>query len=860
MQSPQRGDELSGRVTVNGTTTEDDLDQSVDTVKIAIVERGAAPTVNDWEDAEDTSGGNESYSTWGYDWDTTDVEDGNYSIHVIARDTGGNWSEEVIVNVSVDNVNVLPHTVVEGPGEGADVSVIVDVTGFVIDPDDKIDQIECSIDDETFSTNKLQVTVHHVRWNRWNWSAKWDTRAYDEGNHTIFARAVDKRGAHSNIYTVNVTVWTNVPPKLTFTSPAEGEDDVVWKMEQDYYFVQWDDDDPDDNASIKIYYDSDDQGFDGHLIAKDLWEDTLDDQGRGIDVTRWDLADVPEGDYYLYAVLDDRAHDPVKVYSKGRVLVRNRTPNSPPTVDITQPDGEGDAIEPNGTYRLWFNVSDPDGDDVSVYLYYDDDTDRGNGYSTISDEPLEGANRSYLWDTTGIARGRYYVLLAAYDGVNDPVWTYSPGPLSIGDVVRPAGVHNLTAVDPGYGGTINLTWNAPGDDGDVGTVHHYVGRYSTSSITQSTWDSATPFAIDIVPGPPGTLESTEITGLEDGTTYYVAIRAVDEAGNMGPVRQRMASPGLNRDTIAILDLPDAFEGTVTWCGYSALTARAVEGSYDLPPDLMDIGVFVEVTATGDYYHDVYINITYPDADALGTVDPAGIALHRRTPTGQWPRVTDSGHDPAARLIWGHPQHLSLFAPLGPPMGSGELGPVRFDPADPEEDEEVMITVVWTDPAGRTPTEVFVDIGGLRYDLEAINGTPATGLTLGTRLRLKEGTYDVQVVLRIGDDMEVRSPGTPLTVSGGGGGGGFDGAFIGGAVAMIIIVLVLLLVVGPRLSRARKGTAGDGKAAVAAPPPPSPDVIEAEVYEPVEAIVEEDEEAIEASEITPPGATVAAQPS
>jgi len=78
---------------------------------------------------------------------------------------------------------------------------------------------------------------------------------------------------------------------------------------------------------------------------------------------------------------------------------------------------------------------------------------------------------------------------------------------------------------------ITLEWTAPGDDGNVGTATAYELRMSTSPITSANWSSAT-----IVPGTPtpaiaGTRQSTLVTGLTNGTVYYFAIQAVDDASN-----------------------------------------------------------------------------------------------------------------------------------------------------------------------------------------------------------------------------------------------------------------------------------------------------------------------------------------
>jgi hypothetical protein len=74
-------------------------------------------------------------------------------------------------------------------------------------------------------------------------------------------------------------------------------------------------------------------------------------------------------------------------------------------------------------------------------------------------------------------------------------------------------------------------WTAPGDDGNVGTATAYDIRMSLSPITLSNWSSATPLNGLPSPGAAGTSQNFEVRGLTRGTTYYFAIRTVDDASN-----------------------------------------------------------------------------------------------------------------------------------------------------------------------------------------------------------------------------------------------------------------------------------------------------------------------------------------
>jgi hypothetical protein len=83
--------------------------------------------------------------------------------------------------------------------------------------------------------------------------------------------------------------------------------------------------------------------------------------------------------------------------------------------------------------------------------------------------------------------------------------------------------------------TVGLHWTATGDDGYVGTASAYRLRYSTNSVgidTTSWWNNATPVSSGLpTPSPSGSSDSTSVTGLQVGTTYYFIIRAVDDGLN-----------------------------------------------------------------------------------------------------------------------------------------------------------------------------------------------------------------------------------------------------------------------------------------------------------------------------------------
>ena len=81
------------------------------------------------------------------------------------------------------------------------------------------------------------------------------------------------------------------------------------------------------------------------------------------------------------------------------------------------------------------------------------------------------------------------------------------------------------------GGSV-LEFTAPGDDLMCGTADSYEAVTSNDPIDESSFDSATPLSGAPDPGEPGTAETYPVPG---EAKRYVAVRAVDEQGNVGRV-------------------------------------------------------------------------------------------------------------------------------------------------------------------------------------------------------------------------------------------------------------------------------------------------------------------------------------
>jgi len=98
------------------------------------------------------------------------------------------------------------------------------------------------------------------------------------------------------------------------------------------------------------------------------------------------------------------------------------------------------------------------------------------------------------------------------------------------DITAPAAITDLIASNPTTS-SIDLSWSAPGDNGSFGTAAWYDIRYSTSTITDGNWSSATLVYDEPTPLSAGSSQSMTIAELSEGT-YYFAIKTFDEVANV----------------------------------------------------------------------------------------------------------------------------------------------------------------------------------------------------------------------------------------------------------------------------------------------------------------------------------------
>jgi hypothetical protein len=193
------------------------------------------------------------------------------------------------------------------------------------------------------------------------------------------------------------------------------------------------------------------------------------------------------------------------------------------------------VARPNGGEELSEGFPDtirwtvrPHADITNVDLYVS--VNSGETYSALA----TGVSNTggYVWTPNGTGDS-FRVKVVSHDSTGGTGADESDGDFTVRDVRRPAAIGDLSVEALGRH-TVTLMWTAPGDDSLSGTANEYDLRYSTTTITDANFGSATQVTIG-APDTSGTAECAGVSDLNVCTTYYFAIKTADEVGNWSAI-------------------------------------------------------------------------------------------------------------------------------------------------------------------------------------------------------------------------------------------------------------------------------------------------------------------------------------
>jgi len=195
-------------------------------------------------------------------------------------------------------------------------------------------------------------------------------------NTSIFMRNTSANEAYyainnapSGIYSITITnanelgnysvdvMEQNDHPEINIIEPSS----EISANPGDLVEISWSAQDPDDNANICLFYDTDNSGLDGRLISCDFKEDDP------INYSNWTIPDDLYGKIYIYAIIDDGNWAPASTYSQGSyVLPEQSKPSIPDNISI---------ITDDGYIQLTWTLNDPSEDVNSYKIYLKDNED-----------------------------------------------------------------------------------------------------------------------------------------------------------------------------------------------------------------------------------------------------------------------------------------------------------------------------------------------------------------------------------------------------------------------------------------------------------------------------------------------------
>lgn len=272
------------------------------------------------------------------------------------------------------------------------------------------------------------------------------------------------------------------------------------------------------------------------------------------DGINWGKYEGPDGSSTTYYVVQssalqslDARHDGDRYLSINAILATNDFPARPKiqtvTFDYNQGPSQGVLKTPaDGTVTneskptfAWELSADNDGPSDLPLLYnlqIAGTTDFATIEQNVTDIPKDSFDVSYtLLSDLGTATWYWRVRAKDVHGLyGDWSGSYS---LIVDTITPPDPVTKLSAAMGASRAEIDLTWTFPGDDDgrlDNGT---YIIRYSSTGAiaSESDWAASSGEQIGLFSADPGESIMTTVTGLDDGTTYYLAIKTEDELGN-----------------------------------------------------------------------------------------------------------------------------------------------------------------------------------------------------------------------------------------------------------------------------------------------------------------------------------------
>jgi hypothetical protein len=248
------------------------------------------------------------------DWDTTDVDDGEYWLRVTASDTHNLEGEDIsdgpfYIHNNETNAPII-RVVYPNGGEVLKGTVTVQIFGFDMEDNINTDGVEIFYSPDQGNWTKVgsvpAVTdpVNHL------YELEWNTTTVPDGVYWMRAYATDLTSMEgSDISDDSFIIHNNLdnPPTITIISPSPGS------TAQGTVTVQVQVDDLEDNVEvIEFYYSKNNE--DWELIGTST---SPTEVGGNIYTMSWNTNDLYDGEYFIRVVAKDNNSAPTEAFTGG---------------------------------------------------------------------------------------------------------------------------------------------------------------------------------------------------------------------------------------------------------------------------------------------------------------------------------------------------------------------------------------------------------------------------------------------------------------------------------------------------------------------------------------------------------------
>lgn len=369
-----------------------------------------------------------------------------------------------------------------------------------------------------------------------------DTGLTNGTTYYYYIAAVDTSGVESD-FSNQVSARPNAAPQAALVSPIGGEE---WTKQQT---ILWTATDPDnDPVTIDLLLSNDSGGTWAPLVTGEENDGSYS----------WDTMAHPSGITYRVRVVADDGTEATTVDSAADFRIRH---NVAPTVTLTAPVG-GETL--GGEQDITWAASDPDGDPVTIDLFYSVDSGE-NWLVIVTDDDNDGI---HSWDTALLTDGTRYRVKVVVDDNDLTDEDQSASDFAINNNLREPVITLLSPTGgETLGGEHDITWTASDPDGDDLVIHIY---YSD--------DSGTLWTLIVASTENDGSYTWNTAGVVNGGTYRMRVLAYD--GNFSSSDQSSSDITITNGNQLPQVTVTAPNGGETWAGIQNVTWTATDADDD----------------------------------------------------------------------------------------------------------------------------------------------------------------------------------------------------------------------------------------------------------------------------------------